>query len=373
MIVPLLALALAGATAHAHPCRAALPRGPAVPTPVILRTSCGGYELATDGRVSQLSRHWFAKHGGGTGRRYGADISVRRTHGGRFILLRHGQVVWRSRGLYRNDGADVVFGPHEFAFAAYRRGVFLTDLHGPERLVLRGRGLYPYDFTRSGQLLVVSTGRVDVVGREGRVLRGYRFRQANGLGFDPRREELFFVAPNGTLAAAEGTRLRLIRRLTGVEGQMTFSPPGVLLFVGQHSLTVAGLDGRVVARASWPRSPLDVFDSGTSVSPDGRSFAFRLSNARSGAKSGAAVVYVLRRGQSQAQAVYRHRLGPSGCAVGANLSWHGGSLLYSSVDGERLIIDTADDHVLDLASLARSLPRLSPRERANAYWGSDFH
>jgi hypothetical protein len=310
VIAPLLALALAGATAHAHPCRAALPRGPTVPAPVILRTSCGGYALATDGRVSRLPRHWFAKHGGGTGRRYGAGMSVRRAPAGQFILLRHGRAVWRSHGLYRNDGADVAFGPHEFAFAAYRRGIFLTDLKGPEHVVLRGRGLYPYDFTRAGKLLVVSTGRLDVLGRDGRLLRAYRFRQADGLAFDPRPETLFFVAPDGTLAAAEGTRMHLIRRLRDVDGQMSFSPSGVLVFAGKRSLAVTGLDGRVVAPASWPRARLGVFDSGTSVSPDGRSFAFRLSNAHPGAKSGAAIVYVLHRGQSQARAVYRHRLGP---------------------------------------------------------------
>ena len=50
---------------------------------------------STDGRVSRLPRHWFAKHGGGTGRRYGADIAVRRTHAGQFILLLHERVIGR--------------------------------------------------------------------------------------------------------------------------------------------------------------------------------------------------------------------------------------------------------------------------------------
>src|SRR5438128_4751465 len=124
----------------------------------------------------------------------------------------------RSHAVYPNDAGDVAFGPHQFAFAAYRRGLFLTDLNGPERLVMRGRGLYPYDFTQSGQLLVVSAGRVDVLGRDGRLLRGYRYRQTNGLAFDPRRETFYFVTPDGTLAAAQGTSLRLVSRLDGIEG-----------------------------------------------------------------------------------------------------------------------------------------------------------
>ncbi len=375
MIVPLLAAALAAATATPHhPCRAPLPRGPAVPAAVILQTSCGGFSLAPDGRVSRLPRHWFAKHGGGTGRRYGADINLRRTPAGRFILLRHCQVIWRSRGLYRNDGADIAFGPHEFAFSAYRRGIFVTDLNGPERLVIRGRGLYPYDFTRRGELLVTTNvGGISVIGRDGTVLRHYRFRQRNGLAFDDRTETLYFIGPDGGLRAAQGSRSRIVRRLESAEGMMTFARPGLLALIGERSVAVRRLDGSLVASARWPRSRTNLFDSGLSVSPDGREFSFRLSDAHPGARSGTAVVYLLRAGESRAHVIYRHRLGPSGCAVGAGMSWHGRFLLYSSADGQRAIIDSESGRRLDLTSLASTLPRYAPAERARAYWASDLH
>ena len=61
----------------------------------------------------------------------------RRNSAGAYFLLRHGHLVWRSHDLYPNDGSSIAFGPHSFAFASYRRGVFLTNLDGPERLVLR--------------------------------------------------------------------------------------------------------------------------------------------------------------------------------------------------------------------------------------------
>lgn len=335
MIVPLLAAALAAATATPHhPCRAPLPRGPAVPAAVILQTSCGGFSLAPDGRVSRLPRHWFAKHGGGTGRRYGADINLRRTPAGRFILLRHGQ----------------------------------------ERLVIRGRGLYPYDFTRRGELLVTTNvGGISVIGRDGTVLRHYRFRQRNGLAFDDRTETLYFIGPDGGLRAAQGSRSRIVRRLESAEGMMTFARPGLLALIGERSVAVRRLDGSLVASARWPRSRTNLFDSGLSVSPDGREFSFRLSDAHPGARSGTAVVYLLRAGELRAHVIYRHRLGPSGCAVGAGMSWHGRFLLYSSADGQRAIIDSESGRRLNLTSLASPLPRYAPAERARAYWASDLH
>jgi hypothetical protein len=152
---------------------------------------------------------------------------------------------------------------------------------------------------------------------------------------------------------------------------MSVARPGLLAFIGERDVVVRRPDGSLVASARWPRSRVDLFDSSLSVSPDGREFSFRLSDAHPGARSGTAVVYVLRAGQSRAQAIYRHHLGPSGCAVGANMSWHGRFLLYSSADGQRAIIDSQSGRRLDLTKLA-GLPRLAPAERASAYWASDF-
>jgi hypothetical protein len=103
MIATLLAAAaLAAAPAQAHPCRAPLPHGPTVPAPIVLWTSCGAFRLAPDGKVSRLPRHWLAKQGGGTGRRYGAHLDIRRTHSGGFLLLLRGRVVTAERSsLFR--------------------------------------------------------------------------------------------------------------------------------------------------------------------------------------------------------------------------------------------------------------------------------
>jgi hypothetical protein len=366
----LAAVALAAAPPQTHPCRALLPRGPAVPAPIVLSTSCGSFRLALGGEVSRLPRHWLASHGSGTGRRYGADLGIRRTHTGRFLLLLDGRVVWHSTGLYPSDGGNVAFGPHAFAFASYRRGVYLTDLHGSERLVAGGRGLYPYSFTSSGDLIVTGSRMIALVSPTGTTLRRFRYRPRNGYGFDEQTNRLYYVTASGRLAVAQGTRVELRRTVAHVDGLLSIAR-NLLVFSGPHSITATRRDGTVVAKAAWSSPHLNS-DAGVSVSPDGSALAFRLSDARPGARSSTATVYLLRADASRVQAIFRHRLGPSGCANGANLTWHGSSLLYSSSDGTLAILATRTGAVTDLTSFARTLVNRSTTERASADWRSDF-
>jgi hypothetical protein len=366
--VLLAALAVA---VPAHPCRASLPTGPAVPAPIVLRTSCGGFLLAPTGRVRRLPRHWFAAHGGGTGRRWGAHLNLRRNRAGAFFLLLRGRLVWRSHGLYPNDGGNVAFGPHRFAFATYRRGIFVTDLRGPERLVASGRGLAQYDFDDAGRLIVSGARSLAFLDVDGRTLSRFRIRPRNGFGFDAARDTLYFVTPTGILAAAHGTRLRLLRPLARVDGSLMVAEPNLLVFSGARSITVTRRDGSVVARTRWSEKQLHS-DAGVAVSADGRAFAFRLSNAGPGRRSGTATVYILRSGATHATAVFRHRLGPSGCASGAGLEWNRGSVLYSSSDGRLAVIETRARHAIDLTPLAHRLPHRSAGEQAYAGWRRDF-
>lgn len=373
MLTALAAAALVSVTSPAAPCRAALPQGPAhgpaVPAPIVFKTSCGGFRLATSGAVTRLPRRWFAAHAGGTGRRYGADLQVRRNRAGRIFLLRRGRLVWRSHGLYPNTGGDVAFGPKAFAFSAYTRGVFLTDLRGPERLVVLGRGRYPHDFFRSGRLIVAGGRALTVLSPRGRVEHRYPYSR-RGYAFDGGGNTLFFLTPSGRLATVSESRLHVGRRL-GFDGTVSFVEPRRLLFYGARSLTLTTRDGRLLARARWPRARLDLLDSGAGVSPDGRRVAFRLSDARPGARSGRAVLFLLTAGQMHARPVYRHRLGPVGCGTGATMRWHDRQLLYTSADGEVAVFDAARGRLLDLTALARALPRRRA-EQPLAAWASDY-
>jgi hypothetical protein len=351
-------------------CHASLAHGPRVPAPIVLSTSCGRFVLSTDGEVSRLQPHAINRIAGR--RHWGTPLTVRRNRAGRVFVLRHRRLVWRSRDVYPNDGGDVAFGPHALAFASYRRGIFLTDLESPERLVVRGRGLYPAAFDKTGHLIVADGKRIDLISRSGRTLRRYRYRARNGFAFDERSDTLFFVSPSHTLIRARGTSVRPARPLADVDGTIYLDPSGLLVFHGAHDFTITRRDGSLLAHTSWARSPRVGSDSGVSVSPDRQAFAFRLTDAHPGSRSSRATVYVLRTATTRAQAIYGHRMGPSGCAVGANLTWHGRFLLYSSTAGRRAVLDTATHRAIDLTRLARLLPHRNRGETADVYWRSDF-
>jgi hypothetical protein len=372
MVASVVASAALALTAPlAHPCRAALPTGQHVPAPIVLWTSCGAFRLSQAGVITQLPRHWLAKHGSGTGRRYGAQVDIRRTRPGRFLLRLRGRVLWRSANLYPRDGGSVAFGPHAFAFASYRNGIYLTNLRAAERLVLSGRGLYPYSFTRSGDLIVTGQRTITLVSRAGTILRRFRYRSRNGYGFDEQNDTLYYVTPAGRLAAVHGMHKVLQRSMAQVGGMLTVARPNLLVFSGPHSITATTRAGALVASAHWANRRLNS-DAGVAVSPDGRSFAFRLSDARPGSRSSIATVYLLHAGANTAQPIYHHLLGPTGCASGANFGWHGQNLLYSSSDGTLTVLDTLTAAATNLTTLAARFPHRSAGERALAAWRSDF-
>jgi hypothetical protein len=373
LVLLLLGASSATAAPETSPCRVTSLRGPSVPAPIVLRTSCGGFRLAPDGTITRVPRGWFAARTGGTGRRYGADLTIKRTRPGQVILLRRSRVVWRSSSLYRNDGGDVAFGPGAFAFASYRRGIFTTDLERPERLIMRGVGLFPLAFLADGTLLVTRRGTITLLSQEGSVLRRYRYRGKNSFAFDQQTESLFFVTPRRILVRARGTDVDVVRPLHGLDGWISLLGGDHLVFYDDQAVAVTRRDGSLLARAGWSRSTGWSLDSGLSASPDGRTFAFRLTKGhRAGRPGGAAVIYLVRARQTEAHAVYRHRLADSGCAVGASLTWHGGSLLYSSTDGHVAVLEPRHDRARSLAEITAMLPRRVRGEKVTAYWASDF-
>jgi hypothetical protein len=356
-----------------------LPQGPSVPAPVVFRNSCGGFLLERGGELRRLPRDWFAVRSGGTGRRYGADLRIERNRPGRIVLRRHGKVVWSSNGLYRNDAATIAFGPNAFAFAAYRRGIFLTDLRSPQRLIVHGVGLHPLAFLRDGSLLVVDGGpshAVRVVSPTGSVLRRYRYRVQNGYAFDDSAESLYFVTPERLLIRADGAAVEVVRPLRDLDGWVSLAGPHLTLSDFAHRgpsdeirFTVLERDGRLVSRWRW-RSPRRTrIDYGPTASADGRTFAFR--TVAQAPRKGV-VVYVLRDGAERAVPVLRHAGRQMGCGVGASFSWHGRSLLYAATDGPARIVDPRHGTTVNLTRIASKLPRRAQRERPTAHWLRDF-
>jgi len=367
MLVAVTVAALATGTAGSGPCSAPLGRGPHVPAPLVFKTGCGGFMLGTDGRARRLPRRWFAAHGETTGRRFGADLHLRRNRAGRIFVLRRGRLVWRSSSLYPNDVSDVAFGPQAFAFSAWRRGVFRTDLRSPERLVLPGKGWFTRDFFRSGRLIAANGRTIAVHSSDGRVRR-YAYRGRGGFVFDEDRNTLFFATAKWRLAALSETRLRVGRRLP-LDGFISVPAPGVLLVQAERSFALTTREGRVLARTRWRRS--DGWVSGLSVAPGSRNVAFSLADARPGAKRGSAGLFLLAAGETRARRVFRHGLGPVGCGNGALLAWNGRHLLYSS-DGRMVIVAAATGRLHHIGQFARSLPRSHRFDRPVAAWAADY-
>jgi hypothetical protein len=365
---------LVGSAHRADPCATALPRGPAVPAPIVLSTDCGWFRLETDGAVIRLPIDWLAKQNRTWRQRHGGRLTVKRTGAGRYLVVRRGRVIWRSTGLYYNEAGSIAFGPHSFAFDSYgRRGVFLTDLRSPERLVLHGRGLYPIGFSNRGDLLVSGRRVITAVSHAGTVLRRYPFRRASSFAFDEQAKTLYFVSPDSVLSAAHGRAVRRIRKVR-VRGSIGLLGRRLLTFTGQRHVAVLRRDGSFVAGAGWHGARREL-DAGVATTDDGKVFAFRVSRARPGADRSTATVYVLRARQARTRVVYRHRLDQAGCGSGASLDWHGSSLLYRSVDGTGVAeaaVLTLGRSPTRLTPLLRALPRLSPAAPGNAFWATGF-
>lgn len=309
----------------------------------------------------------------GTGRRFGADLRLRNTKEGRIVILGRQQTLWRSSGTYKNEGGSLAFGPGLFAFSSYRRGVYLTDLRHPERLVVPGGGLHPLDFTRDGKLLVVGRGLIWAVSPSGETLSRYRYNRRWGLAFDPEGNRFYFVARDGTLATAEGGRARRLGPAPSRPGLLAIAKPDLLVWQGEHHVTITRRDGAFVASARWPAA-LGSSDSGLVPSADGRLFAYRVTNARAGARRGRASLFLLRPGQRRAHLLLREEIaGPIGCGLGVKVSWHGRHLLYGSGDGDVRVLEPSRGSItVSLTDFARRLPKQGPADIATAAWESEY-
>jgi hypothetical protein len=294
---------------------------------------------------------------------------IRRTRPGRYVVLREGQVVWRSTNRYFNETGDFAFGPHAFAFDSWgRRGLLLTDLRSPERLVLRGRGNYPIGFTNEGQLLVAGRRAITVLSPRGAVARRVRFRRSSSFAFDEQSETVYFVTPRGVLTSAHGSAVRRIRTIRA-RGWISLLEHGLLTFASRRHLAILRRsDGSLVASATW-RGERRELDADVALSGDGRVFAFRVAR-----DPGTASVYLLRAGEHRAELVYRHHFRLEGCGFNVSIAARGSSFLYYSDDGRRVAVTAVVTArgARSLTPLLRALPRKEPAMSIDAYWEADF-
>ena len=288
------------------------------------------------------------------------------------FLLRGHRLAWRSSGLYPNDGGSVAFGPGLFAFGTYHTGVYLTDLRSPEHLVVRGRGAYPLDFTSAGRLVALNRRTIDLVSRQGRIVRSLKFDPSRGVTLDQRSDVLYFVTPRNELVTLEGTRTQRVASVARFGGSFGLADPDLMTWSGKRSITVTTRDAKAVASAHWPKS-LGTLDLGVSTSSDGTLFAFRVSDAFPGMRNAHSYVVVLRRGEREAHEIFSHRYAQMGCGVLGSLGWNGHDLLYDWGLGESLIFDAdASARSQTLGAFAQRLPHQGPTDLPSAAWASDY-
>jgi hypothetical protein len=336
---------------------------------VRLSTRCGDVVIRPDGRIERMagrtdqSEPWPR---GALGRSGGRWLMRR---DGRLTVERKGKTLWRSAGRYRFYGTPhyletIALGRHAVAFSfskgEFSKGeLYVARFGAAERVVSRDENpifwtstgrLVTYDWDEGGTSLFLRTA-------DGRLLR----RLAAGVHtFTVEPDDghsLVLVTRSGLLARMDGERLERLADVHELEEPTLELPGGGLISVFSGSakrLLVLDSSGRRFAS-----TPLNRWPDTARVSRDGTSLAFVVTRWSSESQPLVDVVMVLRRGARSAVEVYVRRHHGSSCGWGPALAWYGHDLLYSTTEGEVVVLDsTRARPPVDLTATVAELPGL---------------
>jgi hypothetical protein len=288
------------------------------------------------------------------------------------------RTLWRSRARFPERYVDlgaIVSGRAAVAYSIFhghRQSLMVARLGESERLVATGET--PLGFTSGGAL--VSQRRWTLLLRDGREWQvGRRISGASGVVFDHAAHAVYFLA-SGQLERFDGTQVRRLASLAalGVGARPQIEPLGRLVGVrSARRLVVLREDGSLFASTPLPRAlaRVDGVSSALAADADADAVAFTATrgNTASGSR-GSELVYLLRPGATAAPVVYRERLRFGVCERGADLSWRGRWLLYSSSEGRVALVDTLlPSRSVDLSAAVARLPgRAGDVDRFDASW-----
>jgi len=363
------AVATAAAAGEAAAARACTPAAASVrarlPAPVTVRTSCGLFEIARDGRVRLLSRE--SSPVAGEAFAYWPTGLWEAREDGRLVVGRWHRTLWRSHGLFAGrralyDLSGVVLGPHSLAYARGfpRRRLYVAPLGGRERLVARGE--YPLGWTRGG---FYTWGRphhrLVLRGADG----GFRKTIAPSAFVYAYSGRGLWLIRNGWLLRAAGARVRRVAALRPLglwpARHLQLLPLGRLVGL-EHGrrLVVLRADGTPFAstRLVWGAAAVDGVSAAPAANRAGSLVAFATSSGNSGYTSrGSETIWVLQARDRGARPIRVERgLRWPTCVSGATLSWHAGWLLYSSNGGKVALVEALSGRTIDLTPLVRRLP-----------------
>lgn len=312
-----------------------LPSGPTrLDSAVRIRTACGAFVV--DGRgVRYMGPYRLGPKWDG--------LVARR---GRLILYDRGRVLWRSRGKRQAVPSWFVRDGHRFAFMAYNGPLYIAEIHRPERVVGR-LGEYPLGWTRAGLLVTSQEHVLRARTRSGRLVRIFE-RRAGSRAFDPWSRTLAYVSGRGALIRTDGVRSQtLIAR--GLRRWVDIRPleEGRIAVIHRRLLVLAP-DGSVLA-SDRSRFNLPILTS--------RGVIALIVTGRIDSRSRAdESVRLLRPGDRSSTLLHRTKVGALGCGHWPTLAWRGDELLYSTTQGQVVVLTPGSGERIDLTAVVKRLP-----------------
>jgi len=351
-----------------------------LPASIVATTSCGRFEIDAGGRVRFMGPKELPVPAGVN---WYQDLSWYRIARGHLVVGRGHRTYWRSQAgdpTTRGSGVGTVAvspGRVAFSFAAppeswKRSTLYMARSGGAERPVARGET--PIGWTAGGSLVTWGhAGSLRVRNGDGRLMRTLAVHVYTFV-FDPGSHALLFLA-NGRLERFGGHRFNDLLRLTavGLSAPLTIQPAGAFISLrGRRRLVVIRRDGDVVASTLLPRAKLRTDRVSSEIAADvagNVAFTATRGNTAHGS-TGTETVYLLRRGASNAQPLYRKRIAFAVCERQAALAWRGGWLLYSASEGYAVAVDTSTRRAVDLSSTISRLPGTDAQNFQASWMGS---
>jgi hypothetical protein len=340
-----------------HPAQG--PRG--LPAAVAIHTTCGAFIAKPDGTVGRgrMPTDWPRWAPPASGRIAAGTYTTRADN---FIsVYRGGRLIWRSSRPYpRTD--MLVAGRRALAFSVYEGPTYVADLRrgARERAIFHGE--QPLGFTREGLLLTGHAGgggsQVNVRRLDGSlahvVAQGVR-----GYAFDQQSRIVFYISAHNRLMRFDGSSRKVLHALAG--GSRWEWPQllegGLIAVLSDRRLEVVRRSGEPFGTVTWAGPKRNGF--GTTL--DGV-YAAKAGNAvglilrvRGSEQRERVLVGVLYPGSRQPVIVYQRRM-QVGCGSAGFLAWRGHWLLFPSYDQQLTAIDTRSRRMVELTSVARTLP-----------------
>jgi hypothetical protein len=313
-----------------------LPSGPTgLGSALRIRTACGAFVV---------DRHGVRYAGPyGKGPKW-EGLMARR---GRLLLYRGDRVVWRSRQRRYGVPAWVVESGRSLAFAFMARArLYVAELEGPERAVGR-LGEYPLGWTRAGLLVTAQENVLRARTRSGRLVRILK-QEAGRREFDSGSRTLVYVSRQGALVRTDGRRVQTLVA-GGLRRSADIRPleEGRLALVDRR-LVVLRPDGSLLA-SDRRRFNLPALTSNGAI-------AMIATGPLDGYSRSTESVRLLRPGQRSSTLLHTAKVGALGCGHWPTLAWRGSELLYSTNEGQVVVMKPSSGGHLDLTGVVRRLP-----------------